>query len=153
MKSSGPLPLFDFTNPPHDPLEFAQILIANLHSTPNLCMAAPDIGYPYRVFALAADIPYVCYNPRLVAELEPQQKLDELCVAYPGIVLKKSRAAKIRVRFVTPTGKVSTHTFSGVTAKYFLQGLDILNGVSFLAGESRLIRDRIKKRIQKMHRQ
>ncbi len=149
MKSNESLPLFDFTIPPYDPLELAQVLIKELNTNPLLCIAAPQIGLPYRVFVLAAEIPYVCFNPRVVAELAPEQIMEEICYGYPGMSFKKIRAGKIRVRFVTPTGNISTQIFSGMSARYFLQGMDHITGVNFLSDQSRIVRDRTKKRLQK----
>ena len=57
---------FDF-NDTIDPIEFAQDLVKIMYAHNGICLAAPQIGIPYRVFAMRGEPQnFVCFNPRIV---------------------------------------------------------------------------------------
>ena len=123
---------FDFSNPPVDPVEFSQELVKTMYEHNGLCLAAIQVGLPWRVFAMRGSPQnFVCFNPRVVQLSEQQIRLEEKSLTYPELCVKVKRSQHCRVRFATPNGEVRTETFTGMTARVFLQSMDFLDGRLF----------------------
>ena len=109
------LDLFDFSNPPTDPVQLARDLTETMIHNKGL-------GNPV----------YVCFNPRIVDETELNIVLmDEGCLSFPNLFLKIKRPRTIKVRFVMPDGQTQTQKFDGMTARCFQHELDHLNGIVY----------------------
>ena len=94
---------FDFTNPPFDPVEFAQELVKTMYDRNGVGLAANQIGISYRIFAMRGSPEnFVCFNPKIVQPGEQEIVLEEGCLTYPGLIVKIKRPQHIRVRFQTP---------------------------------------------------
>jgi peptide deformylase len=123
---------FDFREPPFDPVEFAQQLVKTMYDNNGICLAAIQVGIPYRVFAMRGSPEnFVCFNPRVVQPSEQMIRLEETSLTYPGLCVKVNRPQHCRVRFATPNGEVRTETFTGMTARVFQQSMDFLDGRLF----------------------
>lgn len=123
---------FDFREPPFDPVEFAQQLVKTMYDHNGICLAAIQVGIPYRIFAMrGAPENFVCFNPRIVQPSEQMIRLEETSLTYPGLCVKVNRPQHCRVRFATPNGEVRTETFTGMTARVFQQSMDFLDGRLF----------------------
>jgi peptide deformylase len=130
---------FDFKNPPIDPLELAADLSNHMVGYGGIGLAAPQLGLPYRVFALRGDPNYVCFNPRITAFGPDEILLDEGCLTYPLFFLKIKRPRFIRVRFQVPgNGRWKTERLDGISARVYQHELDHLNGILFTEKVSRL---------------
>jgi peptide deformylase len=58
---------FDFSNPPFDTIEFAQELVKTMYENNGMGLAANQVGYPFRVFAMRGHPEnFVCFNPKIV---------------------------------------------------------------------------------------
>ena len=109
---------FDFSNPPFDPIDYAQTLVKFVHENNALGVAANQVGNPYRVFAMRGSPEnFVCFNPKIVQESEQQIVLEEGCLTYPGLLVKIKRPEFIRARFSTPNGDTITRQFIGMSAR------------------------------------
>jgi peptide deformylase len=127
-----PCDVFDFSNPPMDPIELAQNLVKTMYDHNGIGLAANQVGIPYRVFAMrGAPENFVCFNPKLVQPSEMTVTLEEGCLTYPGLLVKIKRPQHIRVRFTMPNGEIVTKQFTGMTARIFQHELDHLDGVIF----------------------
>lgn len=126
------LDLFDFSNPPVDPVQLSYEMIATLHHYKGIALSANQLGLPYRVFVMAGEPNYVCFNPKIVDQGTETQYLKEGCLSYPNVLCKIKRPTAIKVRFTIPTNEVVTAKFAGVTARMFQHELDLLDGISFL---------------------
>jgi peptide deformylase len=134
--------VFDFFNPPEDPVEFAKNLVETMHEKFGLGLAANQVGKNYRCFAMRGSPQnLVCFNPKVVWTSEKEVVLEEACLSYPGLAVKIKRPEAIRVRFNTPNSDVMTQQFIGLTARCFLHELDHLNGVIFYEKANRYHRD------------
>ena len=123
---------FDFSNPPFEPIQFAQDMIKFLYDNNGIGLSANQIGLSYRVFAMRGHPEnFVCFNPRVVTPSDEQITLEESCLTYPGLLVKIKRPRHVRVRFQTPNGETRTETFIGMTARTFQHEMDHLNGVEF----------------------
>ena len=137
VKSDDPIlreemPLFDFANPPCDPIELAKNLTETMLANNGLGLSANQVGLRYRVFAISCNPVYVCFNPRIVDQTNSNVILmDEGCLSFPNLFLKIKRPRTIKVRFTKPNGDTETIKFDGITARCFLHELDHLNGIVF----------------------
>ena len=139
--------LFDFTNPPFDPVEFSQKLVKFMYDNNGIGLAANQVGVPYRAFSMRAHPEnFVCFNPKIVQPGEQQIILEEGCLTYPGLSVKIKRPQHIRVRFATPNGEVRTDTFTGMTARIFQHELDHLDGIEFFSRANRYHREQAFKK-------
>jgi peptide deformylase len=142
-----PCEAFDFNNPQVEPLEFAQALIGKVHEFNALGLAANQVGYNFRAFAMRGyPENFVCFNPKVVSESEEQIVLEESCLSWPGLIIKIKRPRTIRVRFSSPTGDVQTKRFEGISARCFLHELDHLDGKLFFNRANLYHREQAMKR-------
>lgn len=143
---------FDFANPPTDPIQLAKDLYETMLSNKGLGLAAPQVGLPYRAFAMAASPGIVCFNPRVVDQTSEEVLLEEGCLSYPNLFLKIKRPKTIKVRYVEPNGNPVTKTLTGMTARCFLHELDHLNGLNYTRRASRVHLERAKRQKKELDR-
>ena len=123
---------FNFSDPPFDPIEFSRDLVKFMYDNNGICLTAPQVGVPYRIFAMrGAPENFVCFNPRLVMPSEEEIRLDEISLTFPGLDVKIKRPRHCKVRFATPNGDIRTETYTGMTARAFQHCMDFLNGEVF----------------------
>lgn len=138
---------FNFDAPQVEPIEFAQELVKTMYEKNGLGLAANQVGYPFRVFAMrGAPENFVCFNPRIIQPSEAQVSLEEGCLSYPGMLVKIKRSQHIRVRFRTPNGDTRTETFTGMSARVFQHEMDHLDGIRFYDRANRYYRDKALKK-------
>lgn len=122
---------FDFTNPPTDPIQLARTLAEEMIKHKALGIAAPQLGLPYRVFCIASN-PIICmFNPVIADQSSEEVLLEEGCISFPNLIVKKKRPKIIKVRYAQPNSEYMTQKFVGVTARTILHELDHLNGILF----------------------
>lgn len=137
-----PCDVFDFSNPPIDPIELAKDLVKTMHDNNSIGLSANQVGIPYRVFSMRGSPEnFVCFNPKLVQPSEMEVLLEEGCLTYQGLLVKIKRPQHIRVRFTTPNGETLTKQFTGMTARTFQHELDHLDGIIFYNRANRYHRD------------
>ena len=135
--------------------ELAGDLLDTMHAAPGIGITAPHIGIALRVVVLDLDPvngarTYV--NPEIVwasPEMIPHQ---EGSVSMPGVNDEIRRHARIRIHFHDIDGKVQTEESSGLRAVCHQHEIDQLNGMFWLQRLSRLKRERLIKRSEKMSR-
>jgi peptide deformylase len=126
------LELFNFSNPPIDPLELAKNLLVTMRHHKGIGLSANQVGLPYRVFVMEGEPAFACFNPKIVDVSNEIVPLVEGCLSYPGVNVPVKRPAHIRVRFTAPDGNVMTRKFTGMTARIFQHEYDHLQGINFL---------------------
>lgn len=134
---------FDFSDPPIDPLELARDLQETMVHHSGLGLSAVQCGMLLRVFSLRSDPDATLFNPRIVDTSEEEVELDEGCLSFAGLFLKRTRPRLVRVRFQLPDGETRTLKLSGITARVVLHEMDHLDGRLFFNGLSRLRRSRL----------
>ena len=135
--------------------ELAGDLLDTMHAAPGIGITAPHIGILLRVVVLDLDPvngarTYV--NPEIVwasPEMIPHQ---EGSVSMPGVNDEIRRHARIRIRFQDIDGNPQTEESSGLRAVCHQHEIDQLNGMFWLQRLSRLKRERLIKRFEKMSR-
>jgi peptide deformylase len=133
-----PLPKFDFTNPPINPVELYNILGNKLIEFDGIGLAANQIGLPYNCFVIRSDPVLAFFNAKIVDTSEEMLDLEEGCLTYPGLVLKIKRPRAIRVRFTDPLGETNTKKFQDMTARVIQHEMDHMQGLTFGHHVSRL---------------
>jgi len=124
--------VFDFQNPPLDPIELANSMVKTMYENNGIGLAANQVGIPYRVFAMrGAPENFVCFNPKIVQPSQMEVVLEEGCLSYPGLFVKIKRPQHVRVRFTLPNGDTVTRQFTGMSARIFQHELDHLDGIIF----------------------
>jgi peptide deformylase len=138
---------YDFNTTLIDINDLAQSMVRLIHNHGALGVAANQVGYGLRIFALRAyPQNFLCINPRIVWTSEKQVTLEEGCLTYPNLIVKVKRPEYIRARFFLPNGEVKTEKFIGMTARCFQHELDHLDGIVFYEKANRYHRDQAFKR-------
>jgi peptide deformylase len=145
-------PTFDFQNPPTDPIELAHDLAQTLIQNNGIGLAAPQIGLPYRAFAMMGEKIIVCFNPKIVDTSTEQLYLEEGCLSFPEFILKVKRPKKIKVRYTEPNGNVETKVFDGMTARVFQHELDHLDGIVYTGKANKIHLEQARKAKKKLQR-
>ena len=109
-------------------------------------LSANQLGLPYRVFVMEGDPGFVCFNPRITAKAGEDVLLEEGCLSYPGLYIKKKRPAMIRCNFQDPFGNSITKRFTGISSRIFQHEYEHLEGENFLDGVSRLQLDNARRK-------
>ncbi len=145
--------IFNFADPPTDPIQLAQDLFETLMSTDYLGLSAPQVGLPYRVFALRTNPGLVCFNPRIVDRSTEELLLDEMSMTHKHLIVPVKRSKKIKVRFYLPNSEVKTEVFDGMTARYFMHHLDYLDGVVYTQRANKLHYERAMRKKKILERE
>lgn len=140
------LELFDFENPPIDPIELAHILAEAMIVDNGMGLSSNQIGLPHRAFVITGSPILCCFNPKIVDASEEQIYLEEGCLSFPNLYIKIKRPIHIKVRYTQANGETVTKKLTGMTARIFQHELDHLDGITMLVRASRLERERAFKR-------
>ena len=135
--------------------ELAFDLLETLHAAPGIGITAPHIGVSLRVVVLDLDAvtgarSYV--NPEIVwasPEMIPHQ---EGSVSMPGVNDDIVRHARIRITYQDLDGASHTEDSDGLRAVCHQHEIDQLDGMFWIQRLSRLKRDRLIKRFEKISR-
>jgi len=149
------LPVFDFANPPTDPVQLSRDLAETMIASQGMGLAANQCGLPYRVFVLTGEQILACFNPKIVSYSETEVFLLEGCLSYPGLTVKIKRPEWIRARFTMPNGETVVRRFEGLTARCFQHELDHLNGVVHMDRVHLLHKEKAMndwKQLQRLHK-
>lgn len=139
--------------------EALRTLVRDLHDTmltvDGIGITAPHIGIGQRVVVLALpDDPAPRYyvNPEIVWRTDAAIIHDEGSVSMPGVVEKVSRSAQVRVRYQDLDGAEQVEEADGFRAVCHQHEIDQLDGVFWVDRLSRLKRDRVIARFNKLLR-
>jgi peptide deformylase len=135
--------------------ELASDLLETMHAAPGIGITAPHIGISLRVVVLDLDATvgartYV--NPE-ITWASPEMILHrEGSVAMPGVNDEVSRHARVRISYQDLHGNLQTEESDGLRAVCHQHEIDQLSGLFWIKRLSRLKRERLIKRFEKMSR-
>jgi peptide deformylase len=135
--------------------ELASDLLETMHAAPGIGITAPHIGISLRVVVLDLDATegartYV--NPEIIWA-SPQMILhQEGSVSMPGVNDEVTRHARVRIRYHDVDGNPQTEESDGLRAVCHQHEIDQLNGMFWIRRLSRLKRERLIKRFEKISR-
>jgi peptide deformylase len=95
----------------------------------------------------------VFINPEITPLTEDLAPYEEGCLSVPGFYEKVERPSRVRINALDRNGEPFEIETDGLLATCIQHEIDHLNGKLFVDYVSRLKRDRIKKKLQKVHRQ
>lgn len=132
-------------------------MFETMYDAPGIGLAATQVNVHERVIVI--DIsedksePLVFINPELEPLTEDLEQMQEGCLSVPGFYETVTRPERVRVRALGRDGQPFERDLEGLLAVCIQHECDHLNGKLFVDYLSNLKRDRIRKKLDKIHRQ
>ena len=135
--------------------ELAADLLETMHAAPGIGITAPHIGIAFRVVVLDLDAnegarTYV--NPEIVWASPERIMHREGSVSMPGVHDEIQRHARVRIAYRDVDGHPQSEESDGLRAVCHQHEIDQLNGLFWIQRLSRLKRERLIKRFEKLSR-
>lgn len=149
-RPAQPVTVFDATL-----RDLADDLLATMHAAPGIGITAPHIGIPLRVVVLdlgSGDGARTYVNPELVWASPETIMHTEGSVSMPGIRDDIRRHARVRISYQDVEGRTHIEESDGLRAVCHQHEIDQLDGVFWIQRLSRLKRERLIKRFEKISR-
>lgn len=133
-------------------LALAADLTDTIRSTSGVGIAGPHIGALSRIFVLelTRGEPVVYVNPVLVSASGVTGRHMEGSISMPGLLDEVDRPDQVTVEYRTLTGEKATETATGFRATCLQHEIDQLDGLFWIFRLSKLKRDRLVKKYEKM---
>lgn len=132
-------------------------MFETMYEAPGIGLAATQVNVHRRVVVmdLSEDRsePRVLINPELEKLTEEMDQYQEGCLSVPGFYENVDRPQKVKVKALDRDGEPYEVIAEGLLAVCIQHECDHLNGKLFVDYLSTLKRDRIKKKLEKLHRQ
>ena len=135
--------------------ELAKDLLETMHAAPGIGITAPHIGVLLRVVVLDLDAnegARTCVNPEIAWASSEMILHREGSVSMPGVNDEVQRHARVRISYQDVDGNMQTEESDGLGAVCHQHEIDQLNGVFWINRLSRLKRERLIKRFEKVSR-
>ena len=135
--------------------QLAKDLLETMHAAPGIGITAPHIGVFLRVVVLdlgTSEGPRTYVNPEIEWASPETIQHREGSVSMPGINAEVSRHARVRISYQDIDGTMQTEASEGLRAVCHQHEIDQLNGLFWINRLSRLKRERLIKRFEKMSR-
>lgn len=133
----------------------AQDLTETMHAAPGIGIAAPHIGVLKRLVAIqleADPAPQVYINPLIVWTSPGMIRHTEGSVSMPGVTDEIERHFRVKVVYQGLDGADHEEESEGLMAVCLQHEIDQLDGIFWIDRLSRLKRDRLIKRFEKLQR-
>jgi peptide deformylase len=145
-----PIQLFD-----NELSSLADDLIDTMHAAPGIGITGPHIGILKRVVVIqlpSAAKPGIYVNPSVIQASPEMIRQTEGSVSMPGVTEEIERHARVRVRYQDLDGNERFEDADGLLAVCHQHEIDQLDGLFWTHRLSRLRRDRLIKRYDKLMR-
>ena len=148
------LPAADVTDFDHALRVLADDLRDTMHAAPGIGITAPHIGVAQRLVVLELPEAGVSYyvNPQVIAASAELQRHPEGSVSMPGVVEDVERPAHVTVHYQDLSGAPQEVVAEGLLSVCLQHEIDQLDGVFWIQRLSRLKRERVVKRFEKLQR-
>ena len=133
----------------------ADDLLDTMRAAPGIGITASHIGIPKRIAVLelsAGETVKIYINPEIIWTSEKMIRHQEGSVSMPGVVDEVERHAAVHIRYQDLDGKEHIEESEGLLAVCHQHEIDQMNGIFWIQRLSRLKRDRLIKRYEKLHR-
>jgi peptide deformylase len=135
--------------------DLANDLLETMHAAPGIGITAPHIGILLRVVVLDLDPvdgarTYV--NPDIIWASPEMILHQEGSVSMPGVNDEINRHARVQISYQDVDGNLRTEESEGLRAVCHQHEIDQLNGLFWIKRLSRLKRERLIKRYEKISR-
>ena len=144
-----------FDPPQADPQLMYEIMLENMVYHHGLGLSANQIGMPVKVFAMRiddSDMAIVCFNPEILKESKELVSMEEGCLSYPLLYLKKRRPEEISVKYQNVDGNPVSANFEGLAERVYHNEMDHMKGKTFLDGVSKIVLQSARKKQKKLLR-
>lgn len=132
-------------------------MFETMYDAPGIGLAATQVNVHKRlvVMDLSEDKnePMVFINPEFDSLTEEVDQYQEGCLSVPGFYENVDRPQKVKIKALDRDGQPFELIAEGLLAVCIQHECDHLNGKLFVDYLSTLKRDRIKKKLEKQHRQ
>lgn len=136
----------------------ADDMLDTMYDAPGIGLAAIQIAEPRRLIVI--DVarkdeprqPLVMVNPKIVADGGEATPYEEGCLSIPDYYEEVTRPGEVVVRFLDREGREQEMKADGLLAVCIQHEIDHLDGVLFIDRISKLKRDRVVKKFQKLAR-
>jgi len=138
-----------FDPPQADPKLMYDIMLENMVYHHGLGLSANQIGMPVKVFAMRtdeSDNAIVCFNPEITEESKEMATMEEGCLSFPLLYLKKRRPENLTVKYQNVDGDFIETKFEGLAARVFHHEMDHMEGKTFLDGVSKILLQSARKK-------
>jgi peptide deformylase len=135
--------------------ELAQDLLDTMHAAPGIGITAPHVGVFLRVVVLdldTSDGARTYINPEIEWASSETILHREGSVSMPGVNDEVMRHARIRISYQDIDGNMQSEESDGLRAICHQHEIDQLDGLFWINRLSRLKRERLIKRFEKMSR-
>ena len=135
--------------------ELARDLLETMRAAPGIGITAPHIGVPLRLVVLeldAASGPQTYVNPQIEWASSEMILHKEGSVSMPGVTDDVQRHARVRISYQDLDGIMQSEESEALRAVCHQHEIDQLDGMFWLQRLSRLKRERLVKKFEKMGR-
>jgi peptide deformylase len=130
-------------------------MLETMYQAKGVGLAATQVNVHQRIVVIDVseekDKPLCLINPEIVAK-EGTEESEEGCLSVPGFFEKVKRAERIKVKALDREGKPIEFEADDLLAVCVQHELDHLEGKLFVDYISSLKRQRIKKKLEKLHK-
>ncbi|MDF2117696.1 peptide deformylase [Roseiarcaceae bacterium H3SJ34-1] len=133
----------------------ADDLLETMHAAPGIGITAPHVGVSLRLVVLELDPAEggrVYANPQIDWASPQMTEHREGSVSMPGMSEDVQRHARVRITYQDLAGNFHIEEADGLRAACHLHEIDQLNGIFWIQRLSRLKRERLIKRFEKLSR-
>jgi len=131
-------------------------MFETMYAAPGIGLAATQVNVHERVIVIDVskdrDQPLVFINPEILSR-EGEETSEEGCLSVPDNFAEVKRAAKVRIRAQDRTGEVFERDYDDILAVCVQHEIDHLEGKLFVDYLSDLKRERIRKKLEKEHKE
>jgi peptide deformylase len=135
--------------------DLATDLLESMHAAPGIGITAPHVGVSLRVVVLEldpADGARTYVNPQIVWRSSETILHREGSVSMPGVNDEVERHARVRISYQDLDGAPQIEQSDGLRAVCHQHEIDQLDGIFWIRRLSRLKRERLIKRFEKLSR-
>lgn len=135
--------------------ELAADLLDTMRAAPGIGITAPHVGIAKRLVVLqleGADSARSYVNPEIIWASDDMLTHTEGSVSMPGVTDEIRRHARVRVSYRDLDGVEQTEEAEGLLAVCHQHEIDQLDGIFWIQRLSKLKRDRLVKRYEKLQR-
>lgn len=135
-------------------------MFETMYDAPGIGLAANQVGMLNRVFVMdvafrdkeAVRTPVAMINPEIVWKSEEMSVMEEGCLSIPQQYAEVERPLTVRVRYLDREGNFQELEASELASHCVQHELDHLNGTLFIDYLSRMKRDMILKKVDKLRK-
>ncbi|MDP8920396.1 MAG: peptide deformylase [Pseudomonadota bacterium] len=133
----------------------ARDLTETMHAAPGIGITAPHIGVLRRLMVIQLESdpqPHIYINPEIAWSSSEMIRHVEGSVSMPGVTEEIERPQRVRVRYKRLDGMEYEEEAEGLMAVCLQHEIDQLEGIFWIDRLSKLKRDRLIKRFEKLQR-